>query len=352
MPLEEPLQHNVLRGTLGGRDVCFWHWRYAWPIDDDGDLGPGTYHAVVVKPPLSRLWSAPRRFFSRSERDHLFVGVPCSAAATLVPEAALLPDITISTWPGRGREQLDELPGYQLTGELPPPVRAALAAGPLGDVLRAGARHALFELRFRFGTLWLRRNGYAAAPGEVDELLEAVRAAGDALRDACAGMHDPQPFGETLTAARWPEREPGTGRPWPPSPLLERLHQLTRARGYVLEEPQAYHRAFPSCPVPGRAFAVMRAEVEGARARLAFHTEVPLQERSNGRTALLLPANGAAPTEPGGAKVEHAGDPMRYAVRDGIFAVWILRWRPLDLGDVDALLGRGLEVARETGALA
>lgn len=43
---------------------------------------------------------------------------------------------------------------------------------------------------------------------------------------------------------------------------------------------------------------------------------------------------------------------MRYAVRDGVFAVWVLRRQALQLGDVDGLLARGTALARATGALA
>jgi hypothetical protein len=42
---------------------------------------------------------------------------------------------------------------------------------------------------------------------------------------------------------------------------------------------------------------------------------------------------------------------MRYAVRDGVFAVWVLRWQALSLGDIGGLLTRGAALARETGAL-
>jgi hypothetical protein len=321
LPLEEPLQHNVVRGALGDRDVCFWHWRYAWPVDDDGGLGSRGFHGVRINPPLKRLFSAPRRFLSSNEDDHYFVGVPCSAAATLVPEAALLPDFTLG-------------PDLMTRADVPAAVLDSLRGGPVAEVLRAGgARHPLFELRCRFGTLSLRRNGYASE-AEAEELLEAVRVAGDALAGACAPLHDPRPFSEPL---------PEGGQP---SPLQELVETAARERGLVPEDPRAYHRAFPRNPVPGTAFAVLR----GDGMRIALHTELPVARVNSGRTALLLPAGRAAPTPAGGVPVAHEGDSMRFAVRDGIFAVWILRWRPRDLGDLDVLLARGAEVAREAGA--
>jgi hypothetical protein len=358
LPLEPELQFNVVRGTVGSRDVCLWHWRYPWPVDDDGDLaGGGTFWGVVVTPPMSRLWSAPRRFVSTTEADEIFAGVPCTGAAALVPEAVLLPDFTIDDRPAGlfRRPSLAGLPGYDLRSRSPLPdgLLETLVAGPFGEILRAGSRFPLFEVAYRHGTLVLRRNGYAATGAELDELLAMARDAGDALAAACRPLHRPQPFDQPLPAADWPRSEPGAGRPWPPSPLLESVHALARSRGLALEDPRAYAAAFPTNPVPGDPWAVLRGSLPGlpATARLALHSEAPLARSISGRTALLLPAGDARPTPPGGVAVTSPSDPMRYAVRDGVFAVWVLRWQALSLGDIGGLLTRGAALARETGAL-
>lgn len=104
--------------------------------------------------------------------------------------------------------------------------------------------------------------------------------------------------------------------------------------------------------MPGNPWAVARGPLPGLppTARLALHSEAPLARSISGRTALVLPAGEAQPTPPGGVPVDSPSDPMRYAVRDGLFAVWVLRWQALTLGDVDGLLQRGAALVRETRA--
>ncbi|WP_320673109.1 hypothetical protein [Patulibacter defluvii] len=362
LPAEPELQHNVLRGVRRGRDACLWHWRFPWPLDDDNGLGPGGFHGVRIRDPLSRLWSAPRRWWSRTAADNRYAAVPCTGAAALAPEAALLPDLRIDNGAkhlprGAGERRLDDhgLRGFTLTAAPDQLDRLEqLAAGPLGRLLRGHGDRALIDLRLRFGTVIVRRDGYARDERELDALLDLAVDAAAALAAAAASLHAPQPFAEPLPAVDWPSREPSVARPWPPSPFLEQLHALAAERDLTLEDPRAYHAAFPTNPVPGTAFAVLRGPLPGApgaTARLALHAEAPIAEVNSGRTALLLPAGDAAATDPGGVALAHDGDPLRCAVHDGLLAVWILRWRPHHLGDLDALLRRGVEHAREVGAL-
>ncbi|SEO75206.1 hypothetical protein [Trujillonella endophytica] len=359
LPLEPELQFNVVRGDVGDRDVCLWHWRYAWPLDsDDEPAGDHTFWFVTVAPPMRRLWSAPRRFLSSTEADHLFIGVPCTGAAALVPEAALLPRFRITNrspglWPSSAEIPLAPvgLPGLTLIAEseLPEGLVERLVAGPMAAVLRAGADLPFFELGYRFGTVRLVRNSYLGDATELDRLLHATRDAADALAAACRPLHRPQAFGEPLPAPP----PAGPGSPRIPPALLAAVQAEAAGRGLAAEDPRAYAAAFPTNPVPGTAWAVLRGALPGLppTARLALHTEARVVERNSGRTALLLPAGNAAPTPRGGIPVDSPSDPMRYAVRDGVFAVWILRWRPLDLGDVPTLLWRGGALAREVGAL-
>ncbi|RBY85390.1 hypothetical protein [Blastococcus sp. TF02A-26] len=355
LPLEPELQFNVVRGAVGDRDCCLWHWRYAWPLGpDDEPAGNHSFWFVKVVPPMSRLWNAPRRFLNHTEADDLFVTLPCTGAAALVPEAALLPSFRITNrslgWaPSKAETKLKQygLPGLTLLGgaALPAGLVERLVTGPLAAVLRAGAGLPFFELEYRFGTLRVVRNSYVSTVPELDQLLLWVRDAADALAAACRPLHRPQPFEQPLP----PPADPA----WLPERQQTALLAEAAARGLVPEDPHAYAAAFPTNPVPGEPVAVLRGALPGlpSTARLALHTEAPVHERNSGRTALLLPAGDAAPTPPGGLPVDSPSDPMRYAVRDGVFAVWILRWRPGDLGDVAALLHRGTALARETGVL-
>lgn len=359
LPLEPELQFNVVRGAVGERDCCLWHWRYAWPLDgDDEPVGNHSFWFVKIAPPMSRLLDAPRRFISSTEADNMFIGVPCTGSAALVPEAALLPRFWITNkslgwWPSKAETKLKQygLPGLTLMSEaaLPEGFVERLVTGPLAAVLAAGAGLPLFELEYRFGTLRLLRSSYVSTVPDLDQMLLWARDAGDALAAACRPFARPQAVADPL-----PAPAPGDpAAPWVPPTLQAAIGSLAAAYGLTAEDPRAYAAALPTNPVPGTAFAVLRGALPGLppTARLALHTEAPVAERNSGRTALLLPAGDAAPTPPGGVPVDSPTDPMRYAVRDGVFAVWILRWRPLEPGDVATLLQRGTALAREVGAL-
>src|SRR6185312_11558657 len=117
--------------------------------------------------------------------------------------------------------------------------------------------------------------------------------------------------------------------------------------GLALEDPVAYHRAFPELAVPGRAFAVLRGELApGVIGRVAWHTEKPIATNNDGRNAVLIPT-GAAPTPRTGVRMPD--EPLNYWVGDGILAVWELRSKELrgDLGDMDALVERALALRGE-----
>jgi hypothetical protein len=92
----------------------------------------------------------------------------------------------------------------------------------------------------------------------------------------------------------------------------------TAARhGLALEDPLAYHRAFPSVPVPGIACVVLRGTIPrlGVAGRLVVH-----REPEAARTAIVIPAPpGSQPTPPGGLVVgDHR---LRLEIADGLLAV-------------------------------
>ena len=75
--------------------------------------------------------------------------------------------------------------------------------------------------------------------------------------------------------ARWEDREsiPVTPFDMRTSPWWEAYRVAATDKDLALEEPEAYHRAFPANPVPGRAIAVLRGTgADGGVFRLAFHT--------------------------------------------------------------------------------
>jgi hypothetical protein len=185
----------------------------------------------------------------------------------------------------------------------------------------------------------------------LDALAQAACAAGEALREAVLPEADPRPFESELPGVDWPPSGVSLSGRFPPSPWLEALHGCAAELSMTLEDPAAYHRAFPSLPVPGRAFAVLRGTLPGTQvpARIAFHQERPLHD-NQGRTALLLKAApGAQETPPWGVRVSEPR--LGYAVRDGIVSLWILRssGRNGDLGDLSGFLTTAFGFAIERG---
>ncbi|SHF82528.1 hypothetical protein [Geodermatophilus nigrescens] len=350
LPMEPELQSNVLRGTVGGRDVVLWHWRFPWPLDGDGPVGPWTFYGVV-----SRYRSSVSSWFTGDDEEQ-YVGVPCTGVATLTPEAGLLPAFTVRCGAGTRTASRRAVPlgstGAVLDAERPLPdgVVDALARGPLAAVVRAGARNAFFEVAYRFGTVVLRRNGYVTGEHDLDGLLRMAVDAGDALAAACRPLARPQPAEQPLPP---PGAQPLPPELVPPAAQAGALAALAAHFRLTPEDPRAYTAAFPANPVPGTAFAVLRGALPGLppTTRLALHTEAPVPRLNTGRTALVLPAGGAAPTPPGGVRLDVPGARLRLAVHGGLWTCSVLRWRPLDLGDVDLLLACGAEQARATGAL-
>lgn len=370
LPRSPDEQFNVVRGPISAhRHACLWHWRRAFPIDSDGELEGGPFFGVAVEVPARK--GAWKSFIplvgwaldSPDDAPRYGAGVPCSAAATGVPEAALLPDLVLSNPPHdlllphrRSRQLVEQgLPDWRLTTATDPTPDQARALdrwlrGPLRAVLEHFWQLPLFELRLNLGTLSVCRNGYAD-DAHSDELFWAVGQAGDALRDACAPLGRPQRFDAPLPPAEWPEHGGEWGGRVPSEAWLAPLRELSARLGMAIEDPEAYHRAFPSSSVPGRAFAVLRGALPGSGEpmRIVFHREGSLNTGNLGRTAVLLPAGGAPPTPPGGVRTA-APEPAGYtvAVAGGVLAVWQPRnsGRRGDLGDVDGLLAAATGIAR------
>jgi len=297
MPAEEALRFNVMRGVLpGGAYGVLFHHRVAW---------------------------------------HREVGVPCTQAAALVPEAALQ-DFSIAL---AGRHVApDPVPDHRVVERL--------LAGPLLRALQASADERLdFELAVRRGAVFVRTNGYLSDPDELDWLATVLSIAASELREACLAVAEPRPFDQPLPPARW-SRTGGLG---PPDPWRSSARELAAAYGMTLEDEREYHRAFPSLPVPGSAFAVMRGPIPGTSltGRIAFHGERLLGRGDAGHNAVLLPVcQELTATPPRVVFVPDHG--LGCAARDGVLAVFYRRvpTRRAPLGDVPALVERAVGLAR------
>ena len=223
--------------------------------------------------------------FWKRPKDEPFGGnaiwIPTTRLMASVPEAALVPR-TMAVQSDRltaiGRYDLDRhgLDGFGLQYGDEPEDEALLDrlfAGPPGRFL-AAAQYAYVDLDLDGAIVAVRCNGFLREEAALDEIATEFSEVVAAVREACAPYFDPRPFEQPLPEPPWVDREhPPSGElDLRSSPWWEAWRQTAAQVGMRLEDPKAYHRAYPSNPVPSAAVAVMRGTApDGRTYRLAFH---------------------------------------------------------------------------------
>jgi len=123
--------------------------------------------------------------------------------------------------------------------------------------------------------------------------------------------------------------------------------EIVRRYGLESEDPLAYHRAFPSLPVPGQAAIVLRGSLAGVGdCRLVVHRELEAS-----RLALLVAApSGLPPTPPGGIAL--AESRLRVECGGDLLAAWSAtsHWGDAMAGDVEAFLAGAVPALAEARA--
>ena len=360
MPLSDDLIYNAMRGRLpGGQPGILLHELVLLSADRGSIAGVGGsfYHLSIATENF--------RFFSLKPEDivkdwidsHDPTGLlidpdptpparaPVTTAATHGPEVlGLFPRVRIDRrrqWGGQNFDhevKLEQfgLPGWWWRSEpaVGDDVVASIVGGPAGDWLRAAGKPGLLQVLCREGELAVRRNGFLDAAG-MDELAEGLGVLAGAFRTAGLAQADPQPWETELPPPRWLtqyEWEPGGYDPT--LRFREAVLALAQHLGATLEDPRAYHRAFPELPVPGTAFAVLR-RTDGTR--LVLHNERDILRVHIGPTAIVSPAPpGAAPTD----YPQRAGDNVFRSVRGSLHAT--MRTRGFAYEGSTAGLGQAL----------
>jgi hypothetical protein len=379
LPVFEEYRFNLLRGLLpSGCYGLMFHELMEVPHRGSASMS-GTLYAVYARTPgrwrlrdflpdrsdipiigelLSDLrnpredTSPPAAFGTES------VWIPCTVAATHVPEATLpLHFLRLdrrhhhAPYDFAHHRRLDGvgLPGWHLRADPEPSdgLLARLLEGPLRELLRR-REDRFFQLLVLRGTLIARCNGFGKDGAAFDELAQDLSLAAATIRRACLPEADPRPFEQPLP--------PPPDAQDPDAPELSRtppfwrkaFHKLATRLGLAPEDPVAYHRAFPSLPVPGRAAAVMRGRLPGyaSEGRLAYHSERSPMLTNEMRGAVIVRASESArPTPPGG--IRRLDRNLVYNVRDGLLSMWSLRTAALELSEEDDLVARALALARE-----
>jgi hypothetical protein len=276
---------NCVSGVLPGGEVGVLEHELMEIEVSTGKGGPrmgGTLidEVYVKKDPFffqPSYWKRPK--------DEPFAGnaiwIPTTRLMARAPQAALVPRtmaVQSDRVPAVGRYELDGhgLPGFALKyGEEAedPAFLGRLFSGPAGQFLRM-ARHAYVDLDLDSGIVAIRRNGFLRDDDALDDLAAGFSQVVAGVREACAPNLDPRPFDEPLPEAPWMDREhlPSGYLDLMTSPWWEGWRQAAAALGMVLEDPKAYHRAYPLTPVPRAAAAVMRGSTaDGRPYRLVFH---------------------------------------------------------------------------------
>jgi hypothetical protein len=360
LPCREELQSNVLRGVLPGGEhgVMASEGLEIGYSGDSFDWGGIVYSSRVKADAGGILGLLPVVNWFVGSDATANVRVPCTVAGVRVPETAgslthLRLDRRRSSPPfsfGTGTK-LGELVGrggWDLyAGCQPDPdVVAQLMAEPVAGLLRAHTGDGLFQAVVWWGTLVVRRNGFLRSPEDLDQLAQAASLLAGRLREVCLPLAEPQPFDTRLPQARF-----RAGFDAPPGffvdPSWSKWALATAERHALeLEDPLAYHRAFPTVPVPGIAQVVLRGTfpVLGVPGRLVLHGE-----RDAVRPAVLMAAPpDAEPTPPGGLAFPEQS--ARLEIADGLLAVWsTTSWSggPANF-DVDAFCAAADAVLRQS----
>jgi hypothetical protein len=227
-----------------------------------------------------------------------------------------------------------------------PAVVEQVLLGPVQDALMP-RRELGFTIEFMYGQLLVYQQGFLTDPGQLDAFCHAVSSLARGIREICAPAPTPQPFETELPPPEWlPKVESLIDERhvlYPQGAWMERIVQIGRDRGWVVEDPLSFHRAFPQLPVPGEAFGVLRREdgmrllccLERSMNYVGYLKKVVHDPGGPvGANAAVLPAPGVSDSPDGVDGV--LADSHRYAVRDGVKCVWTKRdtWQasgePLD----------------------
>lgn len=312
------------RGELPGTGfVTVLHELYEIGVTPSGLSMPGSFHDVRSAGRWGWLgwWQGGART-TPFPRDAVWA--PATRAAARVPRAALLPRICV-----RRSEHLPALGsvavgGLRVAGDVAEPLRHALLGGGLGAALEASP-HAFVEVVVAAGHVTVVRNGYADAH-DLDSLLGVLAAA---VRGACAAAAPDWVPGDFAAALPPPAWAPPQGRGSDAVDVLadgwRRAYRTVAVeRGLALEDPVAFHRAFPDQPVPGRAQGVVRGHLAdlGTTGRLAWFADGVAPVDGWVRGAVLFPSS-APPTPRGGVLDRETG--LWAEVADGVAACWTSR---------------------------
>lgn len=242
-----------------------------------------------------------------------------------------------------------------------------ILTGPIREAL-AVQQGLGFEIRIEYGQVIVSRQDFLKRDEDLDDLVATADALARGVGAVCAAPVDARALGTEIGEPEWlasVRRDPkGKHTLWPIGARLERVVQIADERGMAVEDPRAFHAAFPGLNVPGEAFGVLRGRLPGTTltGRLLCGAERRMVLPDDFRKVLTNPGGSAgsdvavvavradAPaTPPEGELV----DGLRVAVADGVLTAWTSRrsWQA-DGEALDQLASDVAEVVSRLGLAA
>jgi hypothetical protein len=215
-----------------------------------------------------------------------------------------------------------------------------LLSGPIRKLL--GTQQGLgFEIRIEYGQVIISRQDFLKRDQDLDELVKAVEELADGVRSLCVPRSSRTSLTTPLEPPEWlqsarrhPKRQHIL---WPIDARLEPVVKIADERDMTVEDPRAFHRAFPDLNFPGQAFGVLRGRLPGTAltGRLLCCVERPMVLPEDFRKFLtnpggavgsdvaVLPLSSEVPATPFEGELDGG---LRFVVADGVLTAWRARY--------------------------
>jgi hypothetical protein len=387
-PWSEDLLFNVVRGRWpGGTDGVVCHEARIYGAGAQGFFHPRQWNGgeregsriVSAIDVIADLSGHPLPLMTGGGGE-LYFKAPYTSAGARVPHLATVTGLHVArraerhtptdklfgTWEARPLDGLGLRDHWiaAVRKRSDPATVERLLRGPIRELLSV-QRGLGFEIRIEYGQAIVSRQDFVRRDEDLDALVAAAEALAHAVGDVCVpatgarALETPLPPPAWLASVRRRPKKKHTL--WPTGVLLERVVQVADERGMAVEDPRAFHAAFPDLNMPGEAFGVLHGRLPGTAlaGRLLCCAERPMALPDDYREFLTDPGGAAGsdvavlavPADAPATPPEVAGD-LRVAVADGVLTAWRLRptWQAngpaLDrlAADVAALMrARGLD---------
>jgi hypothetical protein len=231
-------------------------------------------------------------------------------------------------------------------------VAERLLTGPVRDILRE-QQGLGFELRIEYGQAIVSRQDFVRRDEDLDALVASVERLAAGVREICVPAFGSRSLDSEIEPPGWLEtvrRKPRKKlTSWPIGALVGRVVAIADERGMEVEDPLAFHRAFPDLNLPGQAFGVLRGRLPGTalRGRLLCCAErrmwFPEEMREHltdpgGHVGADVAVLSVSLDTPATAREGELDGDVRVAIADGVLTAWRARrsWQA-DGESLDAL---------------